>query len=177
MGSFYGNVTALDVTLDAVRAVAARPALVAQVGADVVVFAAVDDPMPTSGGALSAALGCTVVSTAVHDDDLLLVEVHRAGHAVLTGAVPDPAEVFGVEDPTLPPVLDDAQAEALVTAVGRGDVASVAAVLAAEALFASDAHAALAVALGLPACSVGWGHRYLVEDTGAFGGPPLEPLP
>lgn len=176
MGSFYGNVTVLDSSLDAVRAVAPRPAMVAHVGADVVVFAAVDDPMPTSGEALSAALGCTTVSAAVHDDDLLLVEVHRDGRVVLTGALPDPADVFGVEDPTLPPAMDAASAEALVAAVGRGDVVSVASVLTGDELFASDAHAALTSALRLPICAVGWGYRYLVEDTGAFDGTSLESL-
>lgn len=173
MGSFYGNVTVLDVELDAVRGVAGPPAFLCDASGDVVVFSLGDDPMPVSAGPLSAALHAVAVAAAVHDDDLVLVEVHRDGELVLAGAVPDAAEVFDVDDEPGGAALDAAD---LVGAVGRGDVEGVRAVLAADHVFASDAHRQLLVALGLPVCAAGWGYRYLGEDRGAFDGGELVEL-
>src|SRR5580765_1157535 len=95
VGSFYSNVTLLGAKLDDVQAVSPRPAfLFADADADaVVVFAASDDEgAPRSGEALSAALGCIAVSVGVHDDDILLFEVHNTGESIVSGAVPDPAD-------------------------------------------------------------------------------------
>jgi hypothetical protein len=173
MGSFYGNLTVLDTDVDAVAAVAPRPAFLAQVGPDVVVFAAVDEPVVTTGDACSALLGRIAVGVSVFDDDLLVLSVHHAGATACSGSIPDPEEVFGEPDPSMPPVLSPSDAVALVNAVGRGDPDVLAAVLSGEDLFASDTHAKLVAALGLPACAVGFGHRYLATDPGGFAGPPL----
>jgi hypothetical protein len=180
MGNFYVNVTLVDVRADEVRRKAPRPSFVAFDGADAVVFAAADDAgAPVTGAGLTHALGCAGISIGVHDDDILFWEVHRQGETLATGAVPDPAEYFGVdladldaldgdgldlgdlgldEDEEVDPAAD------LVAALGRGDVDAVRQALAADQVFATDRHVALVEALQLPRAAVGWGHRYLAAD-------------
>lgn len=176
VGSFYANLTVLDTDLDAVAAVAPRPAFLARVGPDVVVFAAVDEPIVTSGEVLSAVLDRVTVAVSVFDDDLLVLSVHDEGSAACSGSIPDPAEVFGEPDPSMPPALSPSDALALVDAVGRGDPDALAVALTGDDLFASDTHAKLVAALGLPAVAVGFGHRYLSADPGGFPGPALTVL-
>lgn len=178
MGNFYVNVTLVDVRADEVRREAPRPSFVAFDGADAVVFAAADDAgAPVTGAGLTHALGCAGISIGVHDDDILFWEVHRQGETLSTGAVPDPADYFGVdladldqldldggfgsdldEDEDIDPAAD------LVAALGRGDVDEVRQALATEQVFATDRHVALVEALRLPRAAVGWGHRYLAAD-------------
>jgi len=174
MGSFYGNVTLLDTDLDAVAATIDRSAFAAADLGAVVVFLESDDEgtPPPSAGPLSAALGRVAVAVMVHDDDLLFVEVHHDGDLIFTGAIPDPSLVFDDGDPGEP--FDPA---AVVGALGRGDVARVAAIATADHVFASDCHQQLFEALGLPTLGVGWGYRYLVADPDGYDGPELTRLP
>lgn len=91
MGSFYGNVTLLDVALPAVREACPDPAYAIADGSDVVVYLQGDDAGPQSGSGFSTALGCIAVSVGVHDDDIFFFEVHDNGQAVpplLEAAVP-----------------------------------------------------------------------------------------
>lgn len=180
MGRFYCNVTLLGTDLEAVRAVAPQPAFLATEGDAVVVFAEADDEgAPVSGEHLSSALNCLALSAAIHDDDIFMFEVHDRGRSLVGGAVPDPAEYFGVDpdmfgdlDPSMledigPPPSGDAgapDATALVGAVQRGDVDAVRQAFAEDFVFATDRHEAIAMALGLPLAAVGWGYRYLLED-------------
>lgn len=196
MGSSYGNVTLLGTSIDAVLGAAPRPAFVVADGDAVVVFAEVDDQGAlTSGAALSAALGCVAVSAGVHDDDIFFVEVHVAGRAVASAAVPDPAAYFDLGSDVLaelaaldPEMLAAAgidadaltgppagafDADAVVQALGRGNPSAVRAALDADVVFATERHAAVVEGLGLSRAAVGWGHRYLVHDRGRYGGPPL----
>ena len=172
MGSFYGNVTLVGTDLDQVVPHVAGPALGFADGDCVVVFAAEDDEGgPQSGGRMSAALGCTAFSVGVHDDDILFFEVHRAGELVLTGAVPDPAEVFDAGEPG--PRVDP---DALIAAVGRGDPQRVRTALEVDVVFATDRHVSLCEALGLPTSAAGWGYRYLEREADAYDGPVLTTL-
>lgn len=193
MGSFYGNVTLLGTDLDAVRAAAPRPAYAFAEGDAVVLFAEEDDPeAPRSAARLSAELDCIAFSAAVHDDDIFLFEVHDRGRSVTGGAVPDPADYFGI-DPELLAGTDDSMLDgmapstssalsgppdpdSLVRALGRGDVEAVRAALEGTFLFASERHEAVVAALGIPGGAVGWGYRYLSQDGDGYTGPPLSTL-
>lgn len=190
MGSFYANVTLLGTELDAVQRVAPRPAFLLASGGAVVVFAeADDDGAPQSGRRLSAELDCLAVSIAVHDDDILMLEVHDRGESVISGAIPDPSAYLGV-DPEMsadvdPTMLDGSRsgdmtrpggppdAAALVGAVRRGDVEAVRDALDRDFVFATERHRALVSALELEASAVGWGFRYLSTDPSGYPGPPL----
>ncbi|HEX7132675.1 MAG TPA: hypothetical protein VF228_08870 [Iamia sp.] len=164
MGNFYVNVTLLDVGIDDVRRAAPRPSFVGAVGTDAVVYAAADDAgAPIVGAELTRALGCTGISVGVHDDDLLFWEVHRTGESVASGAVPDPAVVFGLGEDEIARPEGDAAAD-LVAALGRGDVEVLRAVLDADHTFATDRHVAFVDALQLPQAAVGWGYRYVEVD-------------
>lgn len=180
MGNFYLNVTLVDVDADDVRREVPRPSFVVFDGAHAVVFAAEDDAgAPLAGAGLTATLRCAGISIGVHDDDVLFWEVHRRGETVAAGAVPHPAEYFGI-DLTPQHALDDGLdlddedddedevdlAGDLVLALGRGDVEAVREALATDRVFATDRHIALVEALGLPRAAVGWGHRYLAADWG-----------
>jgi hypothetical protein len=138
---------------------------------------------------LSAELDCLAVSIAVHDDDILMLEVHDRGESVISGAVPDPSAYFGV-DPEMfadfdPAMLDGSEsagvthpgglpdAAAVVGAVGRGDVETVRDALDGDFVFATERHQALVSALELEASAVGWGFRYLSTDPSGYSGPPL----
>ncbi len=180
MGRFYCNVTLLGTDLEAVRAVAPRPAFLAAEGDAVVVFAEQDDEgAPVSGEQLSTALGCLALSVAIHDDDIFMFEVHDRGRSLVGGAMPDPAEYFGVDpdmlddlDPSMledlgPPPSGSAGAPdptALVAALQRGDVDAVREAFAEDFVFATDRHEAIAKALGVPLAAVGWGYQYLSQD-------------
>jgi hypothetical protein len=135
------------------------------------VFAEADDIEPNTGAALSEALGCKAFTAVVHDDDLLMMEIHDSGQRLIGCAVPDPELVFG-------PGADvgelDSQPPApgvFVDALGRGDAGAVQAALEQDFIFASDRHRALAEALGLPTYAVGWGFNYLSAEVEAFDGP------
>ena len=187
VGNFYGNVTLLGTNLEAVRAVAPRPALMFTDGDAVVLFAQADDEGAlTTGAGLSAALGCVAFSAGVHDDDIFFFEVHDHGRAVMSGAVPDPVQYFDLDklaelDPAMleeprratTPESGRLDPDALVRALGRGDVEAVRSALEAEYVFASERHQAIAEGLTLPTGAVGWGYRYLAADTDDYAGPAL----
>src|SRR6185369_2901482 len=114
-------------------------------------------------------------SATVHDDDILMMEVHVRGELVASRSIPDPEEYFGFgggeldADPT-----SRVDGASLVAALGRGDGPALQAAFDADFLFASERHAAVVDALGLPDAAVGWGYRYLTQDGDAYQGPPLE---
>lgn len=193
MGNSYCNVTLLGTNVDDVRSVAPRSAFVTSQHDAVVLFAEADDEGTSrSGERLSAVLGCVAVSVTVHDDDIFVFEVHDRGRSVVSFAVPDPAEFFGFEPEMLtdfdPELLDEIGGlspsdgagvpapDAIVAAVQRGDVDAVGAALAEDVVFATQRHAAMAEALGLPLAAVGWGYRYLSRDAQSYTGPPLTRL-
>ena len=193
VGSFYGNVTLLGTTFDAVGAAAPRPAFAFAEGDAVVLFAEEDDSeAPRSAARLSAEVGCIAFSVGIHDDDIFLFEVHDRGRSVTGGAVPDPADYFGIDPEMLADIdestLDGMDAAApsalsgppdpvsLVRALGRGDVEAVRAALEGAFVFASERHEAVVAALGLPGGAVGWGYRYLSNDGDGYAGPPLSTL-
>lgn len=193
MGSFYGNVTLLGTNLDAVRAASPRPAFAFTDHDAVVVFAEQDDSgAPRSGASLSGALHCVAFSVGIHDDDIFLFELHDRGRCVTAGAVPDPAEYFGIdaemlddidpsmlegqEAPTLPGGGGPPDPSSLVEALGRGDVDALRSAFAADFTFASERHEAITAALRLPTGAVGWGYRYLSNDRDSYRGPPLAQL-
>jgi hypothetical protein len=177
MGNFYGNVTLLDVSLADVRSALNQPAFAAVVGRDIVVYVDGDDDGPQSGQEFSERLSCVAVSAGVHDDDILFWEVHVSGRGATSGAIPDPAEYFGMDEEMLD-ALDvdtsagaianaattDQMARQLVEATGRGDVRTVREVFDGDFVFATERHQALVKALGLPTAAVGWGFRYLSRD-------------
>jgi len=193
VGSSYGNVTLLGTNLDAVRAASPRPAFAFAEGDTVVVFAQEDDSeTPRSGAGLSAELDCIAFSAGIHDDDIFVFEVHDRGRSVTGGALPDPADHFGLDAEMLADIdqsmlegLDTAtlsggggppDPNSLVEALGRGDVDAVRAAFEADFAFASERHEAIVAALGLPRGAVGWGYRYLSKDREGFSGPPLSTL-
>ena len=190
MGSFYGNVTLLGTNLEAVSATATRPGFAFAHGDTVVVFAEEDDSEPPRSAArLSAELECIAFSAGVHDDDIFFFEVHDRGRPVTRGAVPDPADYFGIDaemladiDPSVLEGQDTAMTwigggppdpKSLVDALGRGDVEAVRTAVTADFVFARERHEAIVAALGLPAGAVGWGYRYLSDDGDGYEGPPL----
>jgi hypothetical protein len=175
MGSFYTNVTLFGTDLDAAVGAIPGPAFAGALEDDVVVvYAAADDlGESVAGPALSAALGCVALTVSVHDDDLLAFWVHRAGELVTAGIVPDPDDVFGPEV-DMAPVPPDAAA--LVAALGRGDEDAVRSALDRDYVFASDQHRDLCTALALPTTPVGWGFRYLAQESGGYIGPSLTRL-
>ncbi len=183
MGSTYANVTVVGADVEAVAAVlAGSGALLAAEGGDVVVYSPLDQRERMATGAtaaeLSAALGCPAVDAFVFDDDLCLVQVAVGGEVVEVVAAPAGALAIA-EDMGMPPVPGSdrpaaAQAAAVVAAVGRGDVDALARALGSDAVFAADAHAEVNDALGLPACAVGWGHRYVTSEPDAYPGPALQ---
>jgi hypothetical protein len=187
VGSFYGNVTLLGSTLDGVRAVSPTPAFVAVDGECIVVFAEVDDDGSMASGALlSDALGCVAFSASVHDDDILSFAIHDHGQLKAAGAVPDPAEYFGFDAEMLadvdPAMLADfgvpsggtsdtsAEPSEVVEALGRGDAEAVRDALTNDFVFATERHQALVEALGLSGSAVGWGYRYLANDSDSYSG-------
>lgn len=192
MGNFYGNVTVLGSSLERVREVAPPPVMAFEEGDTVVVFAEVDDNgVCVSAQLMSEALGAVTFSASVHDDDILGFAVHDGGRVVGIGEVPDSSEYFGLDDETIAALVAEADggipkelldatpdgppldAEALVRALGRGDVGAAAAALSGDFVFATERHAALAEALGLPTAAAGWGYRYLDRDSEHYTGPPL----
>ena len=167
MGNTYANVTVVGTDAAAVvGALGDANALVADAGDGcVVVFAAADEfdgfSAGITAGLLSTALGAPALEVAVFDDDLLQYQLFVDGEVVDAGALPDAvADVMAMGEEI--PVPDPAR---LVAALGRGDAADAAAVMATDDLvFVSDLHSRLAEALALPSWAAGWGWEYLQDD-------------
>lgn len=176
MGSTYGNVTVLGAELEAVRAaLAGSGALLASAGADVVVFHPHDDQEGLGTGRtaahLSSALGVPVVDAVVVNDDVLQVLVVVEGEvAVRAVAPPTAAEIMGEDDPDdVGSGLTSAEeAEALIAAIGRGDLEQLTAALEAHNVFATASHKGVFAALALPTLGVGWGYGYVTRDRDLF---------
>lgn len=205
MGSSYANLTVVGATTDAVvGALSGQEALVTQPrGGAVGVFPADEENgWPLLGQHLSAALGTTVVGALVFDDDILNVLTWVDGELVDDLCVPDPADYFGPEaaasasaaelaefgdlaelgidagamglGPSASPGHD---AQRLVELLGRGDAAEVRRIVESDYVFATERHADLAAALGLPTELAGWGHHYLTRHGDDFAGGPLIAAP
>jgi hypothetical protein len=168
------------------------PGFAVAVGPDVVLFSEADESRYGAAiRAVSERLGCRALLAGVHDSDIVCLEVFRAGQRVAKVSVPDEADYFDLAElgDIAPELLDAAgvdvpdlsapaaQPSQIVDDLGRGDVEQVAAALAGDHVFAEDRHAALAEALGLPTCAVGWGYGYLSREPDAFEGPELTVLP
>jgi hypothetical protein len=163
MGNTSANVTVVGTDGPAVvEALAGAPAHVADAGDGcVVVFAEADELDGFSAGTtarmLSAALHVPALEVAVFDDDLLQYQLLVDGEVVDAAAIPDGiAEAMADGDDI--PVGDP---QRLVAALGRGNAADVARVLADEPVFVSHLHADLATALGLPPWAAAHGWAYL----------------
>jgi hypothetical protein len=203
MGSSYANLTVVGSTVKAViGALSGQEALVSPVHAGTVgVFPADEENgWPLLGQHLSSALKRPVVGALVYDDDVLNVLTWVDGDLADDLCVPDPAEVFGPEQagaaaeflefadlaemgidagamgwgPGASPGHDPRR---LVELLGRGDAAAVRRVVEAEYVLASERHADLAEALGLPMAFAGWGFRYLSHQDDGFTGGPLTKAP
>jgi hypothetical protein len=206
MGSSYANLTVVGATTDGViGALSGQQALVTQPrdGAVGVFPADEENGWPLLGQHLSAALKTAVVGALVYDDDILNVLTWVDGELVDDLCVPDPAQVFGPEmagmaaemaemaefgdlaemgidaaamgwGPSASPGHD---ARRLVDLLGRGDAAEVRRVVDGDYVFASERHAELAAALGLPTSVAGWGHHYLTRHGDDFAGGPLISAP
>jgi hypothetical protein len=203
MGSSYANLTVVGATTAAViGALSGQPALVTQPrrGAVGVFPADEENGWPVLGQHLSKALRTAVVGALVFDDDVLTALTWIDGELVDDLCVPDPVEVFGPEAALaaaeiaefgdLAEIGIDAgamglgaagspghDARRLVERLGQGDAAEVRRVVEATYVFASERHADLAAALGLPDGFVGWGHRYLTLQGDDFAGGPLISAP
>lgn len=203
MGSSYANLVVVGATTEAViGALSGQPALVSQPrGGAVGVFPADEENgWPLLGQHLSKVLRTTVVGALVFDDDILNLLTWIDGELVDDLCVPDPVEVFGPEAAAMAAEMAEFgdlaeigidagamgfgasdgpghDAARLVARLGRGDAAEVRRVAAADYVFASERHADLATALGLPTDFVGWGHHYLSTNREHFGGGPLTAAP
>jgi hypothetical protein len=202
MGSSYANLTVVGATTDAViGALSGQEALVTQApGGMVGVFPADEENgWPLLGQHLSAALRTAVIGALVFDDDILNMLTWVDGELVDDLCVPDPVEHFGPEAAAMAEIAEfgdlaelgiDAgamglgpstsaghDARRLVELLRQGDAAEVRRVVEGEYAFASDRHAELAAALGLPTEFAGWGHRYLSLNGDDFPGGPLIAAP
>jgi len=202
MGSSYANLTVVGATTDAViGALSGQEALVTQPrGGAVGVFPADEENgWPLLGQHLSAALRTAVIGALVFDDDILNVLTWIDGELVDDLCVPDPADHFGPEAASAAEMAEfgdladmgiDAgamglgpssspghDARRLVDLLRRGDAAEVRRIVRGEYAFATDRHAELAGALGLPIEFAGWGHHYLTRQGEDFAGGPLIAAP
>ncbi len=170
VGAFYANVMVFGATVDEVASHVEPPALVANDGPVVLLFAKGDEDGAPTAERLTQVLNCTSLTVNVHDSDLLSFEVHQRGELIQAGIVPDPAAYFEGADPADYEMPDAAD---LGEALGRGMVAEVAAALQGEFLYAEDRHEALLRALGLPTASVSLGYQYVDREPTLYTGPSL----
>jgi len=203
MGSSYANLTVVGATTDAViGALSGQEALVTHARGGIVgVFPADEENgWPLLGQHLSAALRTAVIGALVFDDDILNVLTWIDGELVDDLCVPDPADYFGpgaaaaaaemAEFGDLAEMGIDAgalglgpsaspghDARRLVELLRRGDAAEVRRVVEGDEAFATERHAKLAAALGLPAEFAGWGHHHLTRAGDDFAGGPLIAAP
>jgi hypothetical protein len=203
MGSFYANLTVVGATPELViGSLSGQEAFVSQLqGGTVGVFPADEENgWPLLGQHLSVALRVPVVGALVHDDDILNVLTWHGGELVDDLCVPDPVDVFGPEVAGMaaeiaefgdlaemgidaaamgwgPGASPGHDAQRLVDLLGRGDPAAVRRVVEADYVMATERHADLAEALGLPTAFAGWGYRYLSMQGDEFSGGPLTKAP
>lgn len=190
MGSTYGNFVVVGASQDAVIAALGDESafVAAESGGAVAVFPVGE--APSSGERLSAELRAPIVGAIVYDDDIFSLTTYVQGELVDEVTVPDPAAHFGVDVQDLVESgLDPAEIglgdslghdpERVVGALGRGDADRLRAALSDDdsSIFASDRHAAVLEALGLPADAAGWGYHYLQKDPELFNGGLLTEVP
>lgn len=167
MGSTYANAVVVGATRDdVVEALGATAAFVAPAdGGAVAVFSREDEEalgMAATARQLSSALGQPVLDTMVFDSDVCVLRVVVGGEPVAQFVAPPGAmEAYDEEPGEVDPAGFAARA---VQVLGRGDPSALAAALAADRVFAEEAHAEALAALGLPAWAAGLGYRYLEVD-------------
>lgn len=166
MGATYSSCVVLGSALeDVIRALSDRTAYVGETENDVVVVFDHDDDHDVGDGTLaghvSSELDCRVLEVAIFDDDFAVFAVVRDGEIMAELSVGD-------DEVTSPDV------NAFVEALERGRLDDVHAALSGGWHDASELHASVLTALGLPNDIAGWGFRYLERDAeGAYTGPPL----
>ena len=188
MGSFCTNITLIDTdpaTVEPLLAGMGRVAFLGGWGGHTVVFDELGEAQDGSHAALaqelSAALGCVALASLNHDDDILYLQAFRSGD--VRGEFNSQPDYFGEVDELVELGLVEADAATgpggsaiggerwslgldpvtLVALVGTGDADRLAAVTAADAVFASELHAAIVAELGLPTAACGFGYRYLAN--------------
>lgn len=164
MGNFYVNHTIRGASLDAVaKAMVGRPCIIAPAENNyVVVYDAESDTQDAEaitglGQKLSRDLNATVLAVLNHDDDILFFQLFQNGH-VTDEYDSTPGYFEGdVSEPT------GGNAANLAVVFDAEDQLAIERVLRGEYAFAVHRHQALAEALKLPECSVGFGYKYLDE--------------
>jgi hypothetical protein len=165
MGRSYGNITFKGANQEAIaQAFSGRRAIIApSVGEYTVAFdSACDDQNVDAIQALtsqvSATLGCVAFAVLIHDDDVFLYFLYRAGELVDSyNSCPDYFNAaFGA--PPVGPTGGDA--EALCQALGANHCEEVRLILRRERgragyVFETERHKALVTLLGLPGISIG----------------------
>lgn len=116
------------------------------------------------GQGLSASLGVPVLSVLNHDDDVLSVDVFKAGQMV---AGYNSCPGLFKEHPTAEDMAPRLRGADHLAALREGvTVAQVEAILKGDAGIATMVHMALAELLKLPPCSVAVGYRYASQGEG-----------
>ena len=170
MGSFYTNHTVRGASqqelLDWLRP---RPALVSKTfgTTSVLLDAACESQdsrlLATLATQVSSHFTCPVLALLNHDDDMLYFELYEDGKK--TDQYNSNPNCFDEDDDVVPGPPVGGDAVRLCTVFDAGDPVKVEAILrSTEYVFARERHAALAEALGLPLCSVGFGYNYASAD-------------
>lgn len=164
MGNFYVNHTIRNTTVEAVaKVMTGRPSIIARAENNyVVVYDAESDTQDPEvitalGQKLSLDLNTTVLAVLNHDDDILFFQLFQNGQ--VTDEYDSCPGYFegGDTNPT------GGNATKLAEAFDVQDELAIERVLRGEYAFAVHRHQALAEALHLPECSVGFGYKYLDE--------------
>lgn len=165
MGAFYTNITLKGPEqAEVVAALRGRKAFVSpQEYNCVVVFDEMteeQDPavLASVTASLSHQLGCPALAMLNHDDDMLVYQLYDRG-------------ILQDEYNSMPDYFDDVpecarggDAMKLIEVFGAGDLGTLERILVSdEYTFATERHQALASALGLPLCAVGFGYNYLID--------------
>jgi hypothetical protein len=161
----------LGASKSAVVEACSKPAFVASHDdGTLVVFCAGDDlGGDLTGDRLSARLGCRTMYCSVWTSDRFAYGVYSDGELLTTGIVPLPEEFFGITDMVSANERSQGpQPEVLIAALGRGDLVALTTAFSEDFASAEERHAAVLNALGLPTSSVGWGYRYLANDSAGF---------
>lgn len=168
MGSTYDNVIVLSSTVAEIATLVNQPAYLTQVGPHVVVFG--DAEMDPDALALPlSATGRTCIWSIVFDSDLMNMSVYRNGIEVASVSAPENiGAAFGDEE-FLETGTDPAAFCAALEQPER--TTSVAAMIAADFVFADEVHETVLAQLGLPTEAAGNCFRWI--ERGEWEGGPL----
>lgn len=176
MGSFYSShVLRGPSQAQVLKWLGDRPAFVSQTvaGNTVVLDAACESQdgraLAALASGMSAHFGCAVLALLNHDDDILYFELYENGRKIDEyNSMPG---YFGDGDPEAGPAGGDAARLAAI--FGAANSAQVEDVLRKrDYAFAVERHMDLALALGLPAFSVGLGYTYAKDGQFPLGTTP-----